>query len=183
MRVLCRVGLLTLFCTMLGAAAVQAAPINVAEFRWDVLSQPGIPCAADDVSCVPEDPFSQSIFTLTNIWDGPGSDVTLFDNQLVLPTGNLAFFDVSTAFLANFDQLQTNDIPAAASTSVSFIWDGAIVSLQTTLNQPDTFAVLQFDPTPVPEPGTSSLLAFGIVGLAARARTAAVRRQGRRATV
>ena len=176
MRAIYRAALLTLLFTTVGAGAAHAVPINVAEFRWDLLLEPGIACPPDEPSCVPEDPLARSIFTLTNIWDGPAPGATLFDNQLVLSTGSLAFFDLEPDFPLNFDQLSEIGVPTFASTGVSFLFGAEVVSLGATLTQPDTFAVLQFNPTSVAEPGTLGLLALGVTMLARRRPRSAGRR-------
>lgn len=173
MRAIRRLALLTLLFTTVAAGAAHAAPINVAEFRWDLLLEPGIQCPADDPTCVPEDPSPRSIFTLTNIWDGPSPGGNLFDNQLLLSTGSLAFFDLGPSFPFHFDQLSEIGIPTFAETRVSFLFDGQVVSLGARLTQPDTFAVLQFEPTTVPEPCTFGLVALGVTMLARRARRSA----------
>jgi hypothetical protein len=73
---------------------------------------------------------------------------------LILPTETRTFDDP-------FSQEAVLGIPAFASTKVSFIFEGETISLAATLSGPDSLAVLQFDPTRVPEPGTLGLLALG----------------------
>jgi hypothetical protein len=163
-----RLALLTALTTAVNVGVAQAASINVAEFRWDLLTDPGIECPAGDASCVPEDPFTQSVFSLTNIWDGPGT-VTLFDNALSLPTGTSTLENLEFPF--SFTQLAVIGIPDLASASVSFIFDGQTISLGSTLATAGSFAVLRFEPstTSVPEPGTFGLLATGLCFAARRA--------------
>jgi hypothetical protein len=165
MRVLQRLAFLTVLATTCSATVAEAIPINVAEFQWATILDPGLPCpdAVEDPACVPSDPLTLSIFTLTNIWDGPAPGPTLFDNRLSLPSGDLAFLDLDPAFPLNFNQLSEIGLPEFAAASVSFAFGADIITLGATLTQPDTFAVLQFDPVaaPVPEPGTLALLMTG----------------------
>jgi hypothetical protein len=164
----------TLLTAIVSAQTAWAAPINVAEFRWDTITDPGIDCPDPivDPSCVPADPFTQSIFSLTNIWDGPAPGPTLFDNRLSLPSSDLAFFDLDPLFPFNFDQLAEIGIPAFAAVSVSFVFGTDTITLGAFLTQPDTFAVLRFTPAPapIPEPGTLWLLGLGAALVARRAR-------------
>ena len=153
---LLRLAFLTALAVALNAGLAHAAPITVAEFRWDLFTD----------ASVPEDPFTVSFFSLTNLWDGPGS-VTLFDNALVLPAGSTPFDDLDPFA---FTQQTVIGAPAFASTRVSFSFEGQTISLATQLSSPDTFAVLQFDPTTVPEPGTLGLLAIGGALVALRQR-------------
>jgi hypothetical protein len=177
MRALYRPALLAVLATIVGVTAVEATAIvdpraiNVAEFRWGTIVEPGLPCPppSEDPACVPADPATLSIFTLTNIWDGPQPGGTLFDNRLTLPSGEFPLFDLEPGFPFHFDQLAEIGIPAFATTSVSFLYDSALVSLSATLTQPDTFAVLRFSPSqPVPEPGTLALLLAGGTAAAVR---------------
>jgi len=172
MRPVCRVAMLTLLAAAVTTSVAHAAPITVAEFRWDLLTEPGIECPVDDEACVPEDGFTQSVFSLTNLWDGANPDVTLFNNTLTLPGTTFSFLDLTPLFPFQFDQLAVIGAPAFASASVSFLFGTDVVTLEATLTAPDTFAVLQFDPAPVPEPGTFGLLACGLAMLAGRARRA-----------
>ena len=163
---LIRLGLLTAFALAINASAAQAATFTVAEFRWDVLTDPGIACPPDDTACEPEDPFTQSIFSLTNLWDGPG-DVTLFDNTVTLPTETLPLNDLS---LFDFDQQAVIGVPGSAAVNVSFMFEGQLVALSPAALVTPGFAVLTFDPTAVPEPGTFGLLAIGVAFLVRRTR-------------
>lgn len=149
---LIRMSVLTALAMTLSAGIAHAAPINVATFSWDLFSEPGIECPADDPVCEPADPFALSFFSLTNIWDGPGT-ITLFDSELFLPTETRRFDDP-------FSQEPVLGIPALASTRVSFMFEGQTITLGATLSSPNTVA-LQFDPKTVPEPGTLGLLALG----------------------
>jgi hypothetical protein len=176
MRAISRVGVLVVLATIITSGSVQAAAIDVAEFRWDLLTTPGVDCPPEDLVCIPEDPLTQSIFTLTNIWAGVDPAVTLFDNRLVLSTATLDFPDLEVSLLLNAAQIGVLGIPDRAASSVSFIFAGQVVSLGTTLTAPDTFAVLQFDPTAVPEPGTLGLVALGVTLLLGRTRHTAARR-------
>jgi hypothetical protein len=142
---------------LLNAGIAQAAPITVAEFRWDVF--------IDD--CVPDDPFSLSFFSLTSLWDGP-DPVTLSNNELILPGEPALLFDDLEP--GGFGQQVVFGISPSALASVSFIFDGQPITLGATLSGPDSFAVLTFDPTPVPEPGTLGLLALGTGLLTLRRR-------------
>jgi hypothetical protein len=171
MRAVHRLALLTVLTVVttgtFGATVASASTINVAEFRWDTLDEFGAPCAGGGA-----DPLCLSIFTLTNIWDGPAPGATLFNNRLSLPSGDQFFFDLAAAFPFQFDQLAEVGIPAFAATSVSFLFGGDLISLGVTLTQPDTFAVLQFTPgqVPVPEPGTFGLVLLGTTFLVRHVR-------------
>lgn len=145
---LLRLASLTALALTLSAGVSHAAPINVAIFSWDVFT---------DLT-VPDDPFTVSFFSLTNIWDGPGA-VDLFDSSLTLPTGTQPQDHLE--FPGTFEQAAIVGVPGFASTSVSFVFEGQKYTLDATLSNPDTLAVLQFDPTTVPEPGTLGLLAVG----------------------
>jgi hypothetical protein len=138
---------------VINAGIANAAPITVAEFRWDVVT--------DD--SLPDDPFTLSFFSLTSLWDGL-TPVTLFNNELVLPGEQPSLFDDLDP--GGFSQQVVFGIPGSASTNVSFIFDGQTITLGATLTNGNSAAVLQFDPTTVPEPGTLGLLALG-GGLAA----------------
>jgi hypothetical protein len=142
---------------LINAGVAHAAPITVAEFRWDLFTD----------NSVPDDPFTLSFFSLTSLWDGPTS-VTLTNNELVLPGEPLSLFDDLDP--GGFSQLAILGIPGSASTNVSFIFEGQTITLGATLSSPDSFAVLTFDPTPVPEPGTLGLLALGTTLVTLRKR-------------
>ena len=159
-----RLSLLLLFAIGFAPRAVSAASITVAEFRWDIIINDTEGCSAADPACL------LSVFSLTDLWDGPAPGPTLTNNQLTLSTGALRFLDLQTEFPFNFDQLAESGIPTLATISTSFLFDDQTITLGATLTQPNTFAVLQFDPTTVPEPGTFGLLAVGILILARRAR-------------
>src|SRR5688572_24997645 len=119
----------------------EAAFITVAEFRWETtLSSCGCDSNLD------------STFVLTNLWLGPDPAVTLFDNVLSLPSGDEPFFDLD---LFAEDRISVAGVPDFASVTVSFLFEGRLVTLGTTLRRPDTFDVLRFNP--VPEPGTLAL--------------------------
>lgn len=159
----------TLVVTCLAPSVAEAASINVAEFRWETLADPGVECPPADPLCVPVDPSVVSLFSLTNIWDGPAPGPTLFDTRLTLPSGGQDFFDLEPEFPFDFDQLAELGIPPFATVDVSFSFEHTIVSLHATLTQPDTFAVLQFEPTrPVPEPATLALVATGVTFVVGR---------------
>ena len=150
---LIRLSILTVLAMTLNADLAHADAFNVAEFSWDLQTlDPGIDCSTGEPGCEPIDPFVVSFFSLTNIWDGPGT-ITLFDSELILPTGSLQFDDPFSLYLIEGS-------PSFASTEVSFVFEGETISLAATLTRPDTIS-LQFDPTTVPEPGTLGLLALG----------------------
>jgi len=153
---LLRLAFLTALAVALNAGLAHAAPITVAEFRWDVFTD----------SSVPEDPFTLSFFSLTSLWDGP-TPVTLFNNELLLPGEEPSLFDDLDP--GGFSQQVVFGIPGSASTNVSFIFEGQTVTLDATTTA-GSFAVLTFDPTTVPEPGTLGLLAIGGVLLGLRPR-------------
>ena len=148
----------------------HAGPITVAEFRWDAIVEPPIPCPPEDPICVPEDAFVESVFSLTNLWDGPDPAVTLVASELSLAGGDtLTFFDLP---LFGFDQIAVSGAPVFASIATSFQFDGQLTTLVATLNAADTFAVLRFTPPDagVPEPGTLALAASGLILLVRRRR-------------
>jgi hypothetical protein len=153
------------------ATGVEAAVINVAEFHWATQVEPELPCPdPSDPVCVPTDAFALSFFMLTNIWDGPEPAPALFDNRLTLPSGDVDF-EQGAVFPFDFVQVTELGIPDSASIAVSFVFEGATVSLNATLTQPDSFAVLQFSPSqPVPEPGTLALVALGAIASFAPSR-------------
>lgn len=142
-----RLALLIIVALVVNAGIARAEPITVAEFRWDVVT--------DD--SVPDDPFALSFFSLTSLWNGQ-TPVTLFDNELVLPGEPPSSFDNLDP--GGFSQQVVLGIPGSASANVSFLFEGQTITLHAATTA-DTFAVLQFDPTTVPEPGTLGLLALG----------------------
>ena len=155
-----RVSVLIPLFALLVVARAQAAPINVAEFRWE--------CAFDDFACTADPVFST--FTLTNVWDGLEPAPTLVNNQLVVDDFQLSFLDLVSTPLLNFDQLTIAGIPALASINVSFLFAGELVQLSGALTSPNSFTVLTFEPKSVPEPGTLGLLAIGAGVLLRRVR-------------
>ena len=168
---LIRLGLLTAFAFAVSAATAHAGPFIVAEFRWDVFTDPPIECPPEDAGCEPADAFTQSLFSLTNLWDGPG-DLTLDQNTVTLPpdtlpTDTLTLNDLN---LFDSDQQLVVGIPDFAAIGVSFHFDGQIVSLAPSALLAPGSLVLTFDPTSVPEPGTFGLLAIGFGFLVRRAR-------------
>ena len=168
-----RLAVLTLLAMIAGSAPAHAASITVAEFRWDLIATE---CPLNDPACTPETPSFLSVFSLTNLWDGIQTGPTLFNNVLSLPTEPLAFFDLRPDVPFNFDQLAVRGVPAFAGISTSFVFGTDITTLNAQLIQPNTFVMLQFDPTPVPEPGTFGLVALGAAMAACRRRHVAHRR-------
>jgi hypothetical protein len=177
MRALSRLGLVV---AMLAAPHLaEAAPIIVAEFRWDAeLFDPGVACDPADAACVAVDPTHFSVYSLTGLWDGAPPEPTL-TGTLTLGTG--ATFDwLSIPSAAGFDQLAFTDLlPATAFTTILFDFGGETRSLSALLGAPGS-ATLSFDPdaaaAPIPEPGTLTLFGAGLASLI----RSAVRRRNRR---
>jgi hypothetical protein len=184
MRVASRVAVLTVVAVIVSARGAMASIINVAEFNWTAtLIDPSPNCDPADPQCVP-DPLFQSVFQLTNLWDGPdlgptltGSTLTLSDN--VAPLLFNVWFDLAPPndpSGINVDQLSTVDVlPLFAEATIAFAFAGQNYTLNALLSAPDTSQVLRVDipdtpPAPVPEPGTLGLLAVGVAAGWSRAR-------------
>jgi hypothetical protein len=158
-----------------------ASTITVASFSWDVLfDDPGVPCDEADSECVPIPPSTFLSYSLTDLWDGPNPAPLLTNNSLTLPDVSLPFLDLVAGFpcasgLADspcsFDQIALEGVPAFATATVSFLFDGQPITLAATLTEPNSVALLQFTPvpvTPVPEPGTLALTMLGAATLVRR---------------
>lgn len=178
MRTLVRLGVVAAL--LLAPAIADAAPILVAEFRWDAeLVDPGLDCDPADPGCVAIAPTYLSTYSLTGLWDDVSAPPTLTG---AVGLGNGTAFDwLPISFDSGyFDQFAIADLlPATAATTIFFDFGGDTRSLSALLGAPGS-ATLSFDPgtaaAPVPEPGT--LVLFG-AGLAALARSAARRRNRR----
>jgi len=170
MRATIGLAVLTFALTTVSARTVAASPINVAEFRWSTVVDDIEGCSPADPTCV------TSFFSLTSVWDDSDTSPILH-NEISLSTSETTGpFDLQTDVPFDFYQLVVPGLPAFGTVTTSFLFDGEVVSLSARLTQPDTFAVLRFDPTTVPEPGTLGLLALGLAGMAGRARRARARR-------
>lgn len=199
MRMASRIAILTVMAVVFRTEGAFASIINVAEFNWtSTLIDPNPNCAPLDSGCVP-DPLFQSVFQLTNVWDGPDVGPTLQGSLLTLPpTVTLAdpfWFDLAPPTDPNginVDQLSILDtLPAFANATIAFAFGGQNYTLTALLTSSElvplnesgdpvsiskvlSIEVPDTPPAPVPEPGTLSLLAVG--GIAGVFR----RRPGRR---
>jgi len=178
MRVLARLAVVVAL--LLAPAMAEAAPILVAEFRWDAeLVDPGVECDPADPLCEAIAPTYLSTYSLTGLWDDISAPPILAGG--VALAGTPAFDWLPISFDAGyFDQFAIADLlPATAMTTIFFDFGGRTLSLSALLGAPGS-ATLTFDPdataAPIPEPGTLTL--FG-AGLACLARGAARRRTRR----
>lgn len=165
---------------LLAPAIADAAPILVAEFRWDAeLVDPGRECDAGDPLCEAIAPVYLSTYSLTGLWDDVSAPPTLTGNVGLGGGGGFDWLPIS--FDAGyFDQFAIADLlPATAMTTIFFDFGGRTLSLSALLGAPGS-ATLSFDPetsaAPIPEPGTLTLFAAGLAGLV---RSAARRRNRR----
>jgi hypothetical protein len=152
-----------LFAVTIGGTSADAAPINVAEFRWDTFDI--------DTDIV------LSLFSLTNIWDGDEPGPTIFGNQLTLASGAQFWSDLAPPFPvggANTEQLfDLGVLPTLAQVSISFLLGADVITLTGTLTQANTAIVLQYDvpdTQPIPEPSTLTLMGLGALAVARAAR-------------
>jgi PEP-CTERM motif-containing protein len=190
MRMASRIAILTVLTVIISTRGAFASIINVAEFNWtSTLIDPNPNCDPLDSGCLPN-PLFQSVFQLTNIWDGPDPGPTLQGSRLTLPTQELLWFDVTAPndpSGVNFDQIPILDtLPLFAQATIAFTFGGQDYTLTALLNSTDlavnesgdlasasqvlSIEVPDTPPAPVPEPGTLSLLAVGAVAGWSRAR-------------
>jgi len=183
MRVASRIAGLTVLAVILSTRGALASVITIAEFNWtSTLIDPSPNCDPADPGCTP-DPLFQSVFVLTNLWDGPEPGPTLQGSRLTLPTGDLFWLDLtppSDPTGTNVDQLSILDsLPLFAEATISFVFAGQDYTLTALLNGPESSKVLSLEipdtPAPVPEPGTFGLVALGAIAALSRARRGTAR--------
>jgi hypothetical protein len=173
MTISIRLALVTALAIMLHASRVDAIPITVAEFRWDTTVLPGAECTdPTDLECVPTDPLTQSLFSLTGLWDDPSTVAPTISGVVTFAGGGtIPWLDI-TLDTGYFDQFLVDGVPLFTATTILFDYFGQTLSLDATLAAPG-FAVLSFDsespttpPAAVAEPGTLGLLGIGLLMLA-----------------
>ncbi|HEY2435415.1 MAG TPA: PEP-CTERM sorting domain-containing protein [Vicinamibacterales bacterium] len=179
MRVASRIAVLTILTVVFSARGALASVITVAEFSWtSTLIDPSPNCDPTDTACIP-DPLFQSVFLLTNLWDGPDPGPTLQGSRLTLPDGESVWFDLAPPndpTGTNIDQISIVDVlPLFADATIGFAFAGEDYALTRSLSAPDTSAVFSIEvpdtpPAPVPEPGTLGLLSLGVVAGLSRVR-------------
>jgi hypothetical protein len=167
-----RLALFICLAIVLHATRVDAIPITVAEFRWEATLIPGTECTdPTDLECVPTDPISQSLFSLTGLWDDASTAAPTLGGIVTFAGGSaIPWLDI-TLDAGYFDQFLVDGLPLSAATTILFDFLGQTISLDASLVAPG-FAVLSFDseattpPTSVPEPTTLGLLGIGLLAFA-----------------